>query len=177
MYVDFSKDFHFSTVTSLHVLFFIAVGMSNAAITFYTELQNMLSSTSTQTISFSGSRDSDIKKYRFDLQKAINITINSISANSGEVLIDKITKLRRLLGGQSVNVMGKAVDTSRHPQAKLYCCNLLAQKLVASQRSCADLLISYYFDVLETRRGSSVVKYGGSFSHGCCGNSIVVQLL
>lgn len=98
----------------------------------YTKRQEMLSKTLSSTSSFSNSKDSTTKRYRFELQKAINITVNSVSANSGEGLIDKITRLSTLIGGQSVDVMGKQVDVSHHPEARLYCCNLLAKKVVVS---------------------------------------------
>lgn len=104
--------------------------MPKSVILEYTKRQKLLSDTLSSTTSFSESKDPATKKYRFELQKAINITVNSISANSGEGLIEKIGRLRALIGGQSVDVMGKSVSISQHPEARLYCCNLLAKKLV-----------------------------------------------
>lgn len=104
--------------------------MPKSVVSRYTQLQAMLSQTSSSTNSFQTSKDLTTKKYRFDLQKAINVTVNAISANSGEGLIEKISRLRTLIGGQSVEVMGKLVSIDQHPEAKLYCCNLLAKKLV-----------------------------------------------
>jgi nucleoporin GLE1 len=101
-------------------------------VAYYTKLQETLAHVCSSVKSFAGSKDPTVKKYRFDLQKAVNTTINSISASSGESLIDKISKLRALIGGQSLDVMGKSVSVSQHPEARLYCCNLLAQKLVVS---------------------------------------------
>lgn len=106
--------------------------MPKSVVSLYSKLQDMLQQTSSVTNSFSGSKDPNVKKYRFDLQKAVNITVNSISANSGEGLLEKIHRFQFLLGGKSVDVMGKAVNTTRHPQAKLFCCNLLAKKLVVN---------------------------------------------
>jgi len=107
----------------------------------YKTLQKMLSSTSSATTSLTGAKDSKVKKYRFDLQKAINITINSISANSGEGLTEKITHLRALMEGRQVSVMGKQVDIGQHPEARLYCCNLLALKLVVRYDVCTSVCL------------------------------------
>ena len=106
--------------------------MPKSVISSYAKLQGVLSRTFSSTISLSESKDPTIKKYRFELQKAINITVNSISANSGEGLREKINRLRNLLAGQAVDVMGKPVNTAKHPEARLYCCNLLAKKLVVN---------------------------------------------
>ena len=106
--------------------------MPKSVISLYSKLQDMLQQTASVTSYFSGSKDPNVKKYRFELQKAVNITVNSISANSGEGLLEKIYRFQCLLGGKSVDVMGKAVNTTQHPQAKLYCCNLLAKKLVVN---------------------------------------------
>ena len=108
--------------------------MPKSMVSYYSKLQDNLVQTSSFIASFAGSKDPATKKYRFDLQKAVNITINSISASSGESLIEKINRLQALLGGQSVDVMGKSVNVSRHPEARLYCCNLLAQKLVVRMK-------------------------------------------
>lgn len=110
----------------------VAVGMPRSMLSYYAKLQDMLSHTSSSTSSFAGSREPTTKKYRFDLQKAVNTTVNSISASSGESLMEKIHRLQKLFGGQSVDVMGKPVNIAQHqyPEAKLYCCNLLAKKLV-----------------------------------------------
>ena len=109
---------------------FLLVGMPKSVILDYTKRQEMLSNILSSTTSFSDSKDPMKKRYRFELQKAINITVNSISANSGEGLIEKIGRLRALLGGQSVDVMGKPVNVLQYPEARLYCYNLLAKKLV-----------------------------------------------
>ena len=55
-----------------------------------------------------------------------------ISDQSGDHLIDKIKRLKQILSGGSVNVVGGTVSTREHPEAKLYCLNFLAKKLVVS---------------------------------------------
>ena len=96
----------------------------------YSSLHDKLSQTITTCTSLTSAKDPALKKYRFDLQKAVTGTINSVSSNSGEGLIEKIVHLKRLLSGQSVHVGTKSVSIGYHPDAKLYCCNLLAAKIV-----------------------------------------------
>ena len=106
--------------------------MPKSMIEVYDRLQENLSTAVGSYSSLTTSKDPQLKKYRFDLQKAVSIPINAISAQSGEHLLDKIVRLKRLFSGQSVEVMGKSLTISYHPQAKLYCCNLLAKKVVVS---------------------------------------------
>ena len=96
----------------------------------YDRLQNNLSKTIGTYNDLANSKDPELKKYRFGLQKMINTPVNAISAESGEHLIDKITRLRKVLMGQQVEVTGRTLSVNQHPQAKLYCCNLLARKLL-----------------------------------------------
>ncbi len=73
-----------------------------------------------------------MKKYRFELQKAVNTPVCGISAQSGEHLADKIKRLKQLLSGENVGVVGGMVSAREHPEAKIYCLNFLAKKLVVS---------------------------------------------
>ncbi|XP_011493871.1 PREDICTED: nucleoporin GLE1 [Ceratosolen solmsi marchali] len=66
-------------------------------------------------------RSDAMKKFKFECQKCLNITINSISHTSREQLLHKYEKLRLFLSGPSV---------SQNPQAQAYSKNLLAQKIV-----------------------------------------------
>lgn len=67
-----------------------------------------------------------MKKLRFELQKSLNITINSITVVSREQLIDKYNKLRTFLSGKgSINIL-------QDPQMESYAKNLVAQKIVVS---------------------------------------------
>lgn len=94
----------------------------------YSELQDKLMQITTACGALS--KDAQVKKYRFDLQKAISTPINAISGQSGEHLLDKIRRLRAVLSGQRVQVTGRQVSASDHPQGGAYCFNLLAQKIV-----------------------------------------------
>lgn len=106
--------------------------MPKSMLSVYQDLQEKLSKAATATEGMMSTTDLSIKKYRFRLQNAVTSTINSISANSGEDLRGKISRLRRLIRGESIDVMGKPLSIREHPAAKMYCCNLLAKKLVVS---------------------------------------------
>ena len=99
----------------------------------YSELQEKLSQMTTACATLS--EGAQVKKYRFDLQKAISTPVNAISSQSGQHLLDKIRRLQEVLSGRPVPVMGRQVSASSHPQGKAYCFNLLAQKIVVSARS------------------------------------------
>ena len=108
------------------------VGMPKSMLSVYQDLQEKLSKAAVATERMTSTSDLSVKKYRFRLQNAVTSTINSISANSGEDLRGKISRLRRLIRGESIDVMGKPLSIRDHPAAKMYCCNLLAKKLVVS---------------------------------------------
>ncbi|KAJ8681405.1 hypothetical protein QAD02_017192 [Eretmocerus hayati] len=69
-------------------------------------------------------RSDAMKKFKFECQKTLNITINAISQTSREQLIDKYNKLKSFLSGKgSPNIL-------LNPQAEAYSKNLLAHKIV-----------------------------------------------
>ena len=113
--------------------------MPRSMLAVYDDLQEKLSKATAATEGMTSSRDPALKKYRFDLQKAITMTVNSISANSGEDLRGKISRLQRLIRGDTIDVMGKSLSIRNHPSAKMYCCNLLAKKLVVRE-NCLTML-------------------------------------
>ena len=106
--------------------------MPKSMLAVYQDLQEKLSKAAAATESMTSTSDLALKKYRFSLQNAVTSTINAISANSGEDLRGKISRLRRLIRGEPIDVMGKTLSIRNHPAAKMYCCNLLAKKLVVS---------------------------------------------
>lgn len=75
-------------------------------------------------------QDDSLKKFRFDLQKAVNTPVNAISSVSGGHLKDKYDKLLKLLSGDRVRVGDIYVSCALHPQGIPYCTDLLAKKLV-----------------------------------------------
>ena len=108
--------------------------MPESQVELYSDLQDKLSQADAATKSFTTSQDPAVKKYRFQLQKAVTMTVNSISANSGEDLRDKISRLQRLLRGDTIEAVGRPLSIRNHPAAKMYSCNLLAKKLVVSYK-------------------------------------------
>lgn len=73
-----------------------------------------------------------MKKYRFDLQRAVNTPINAISAVSGSHLRDKLQSLQGLLSGRQVHVAGKQVSAGQSPEGMAFSQNLIAKMLVVS---------------------------------------------
>ncbi|KAG7208900.1 hypothetical protein KM043_015081 [Ampulex compressa] len=69
-------------------------------------------------------QSANVKKFRFDCQKAINIPINAISATSKQHLRDKYERLQSLLTGNSTPNVGQ------HPKGAAYCKSILAKKIV-----------------------------------------------
>lgn len=80
----------------------------------------------------------NLKKFRFDCQKAVNTPINALSSVSGAHMRDKYDKLSKLLRGERVQVLDVYVAASQHPQGLAYCTALLAKKIVRQ----GDLLVS-----------------------------------
>ncbi|XP_014670144.1 PREDICTED: nucleoporin GLE1-like [Priapulus caudatus] len=71
-----------------------------------------------------------LKKLRFDLTRAVNTPVNSISPASGGHLQDKLHRIARLLDGQTVEVAGRRVSARDHAQGLVYVHNLFARKIV-----------------------------------------------
>ncbi|CAG5131341.1 unnamed protein product, partial [Candidula unifasciata] len=79
------------------------------------------------------------KAFRFTIQRVVNTPINAISDYSGPHLIDKIRKLKDLLGGQKVRELlqehnsknpGNILPQTVAQEAHLFCQNLVAKMLV-----------------------------------------------
>jgi len=94
----------------------------------YQAKHNKLAEVEAQLQGFIG--NPQMKKYRFDLQRAVNTPINAISAVSGSFLREKLMMLHDLLSGKPVNVSGKRVQATEVPEAPLFCQNLVAKMLV-----------------------------------------------
>ena len=86
-----------------------------------------------------------LKKYKFDLQKAVNTPINAISAVSGLHLKDKLQRVCGLLSGQHVEVGGHRVTAGDHPGGVAFCKDLFAKKIVVwiMQHNYTHLLIKH----------------------------------
>ncbi|XP_078611689.1 uncharacterized protein LOC144882047 [Branchiostoma floridae x Branchiostoma japonicum] len=96
----------------------------------YKELQTNLDTCVQSCLPLAKPADSQLKKYAFDLQKAVNTPLNAISSHSASHVTDKLERLCRLLQGQQVEVSDKRVSTTSHPMATLYCKELLARKFM-----------------------------------------------
>ncbi|OAD59372.1 Nucleoporin GLE1 [Eufriesea mexicana] len=65
------------------------------------------------------------KSFRFEIQKAINIPVNTISGINEQHLRDKYERLHNLLKGTCWP------NVKQHPQGTAYCKNILAKKIVS----------------------------------------------
>ncbi|XP_075982961.1 gle1 RNA export mediator [Anticarsia gemmatalis] len=83
-------------------------------------------------------QDVNLKKFRFDCQKAVNTPVNALSSVSSLHMKDKYDKLSKLLKGETVQVLDIHVKATQHPQGLYYCTALLAKKIVRQ----GDLLVS-----------------------------------
>ncbi|GFR19635.1 nucleoporin GLE1 [Trichonephila clavata] len=68
------------------------------------------------------------KKYRFELQKAINVPINSLSSNSGSQIKAKINRLLNILSGKIPEL--KRSDMNNDSAAYSFCLYLMAKQFV-----------------------------------------------
>ena len=76
-----------------------------------------------------------LKKYKFDLQKGVNTPVNAIAPTSGAHLRDKLQKICAVLSGQQVDVGNKRVAARDHPAGITFCKNLFAMKIVVSNKN------------------------------------------
>lgn len=103
---------------------------------YYIQLRNFLTQYEAQYKDLL--ENPNLKKFRFDCQKAVNTPVNAISSVSGSHMKDKFDKLSKLLKGERVQVLDTYVTASQHPQGVAYCTALLAKKIVRQ----GDLLVS-----------------------------------
>ena len=76
--------------------------------------------------------DQTMKQFRFDCKKAINTPVNAITARSSADIRDKYEKLRLLLSGGEVEVVGdrRLCAAAGHPQGLAYVRYLAAKQFV-----------------------------------------------
>lgn len=84
------------------------------------------------------SHHENFKQFRFDLKKAVNLSVNTISAANSDHLHDKYMKLSNLLHGKNVIIGDLQITASKHPEGIKYCIDLLAKKFVLQ----GDLMVS-----------------------------------
>ena len=76
--------------------------------------------------------DPSLKQFRFDCKKAINTPVNAITARSSADIRDKFEKLRLLLSGAEVDIVGnrRLSAAAGHPQGLAYVRHLTAKQFV-----------------------------------------------
>lgn len=77
--------------------------------------------------------DANLKKFRFNCQKAMNTPVNSIASLSPEHLQDKFDKITQLLAGQQIYSSDISFSATEHPLGIQYCTMLLAKKFIVSR--------------------------------------------
>ncbi|KAF7279806.1 hypothetical protein GWI33_006729 [Rhynchophorus ferrugineus] len=87
--------------------------------------------------------DSSLKNFRFDLKKAVNIPVNSLSDLSPDHITDKYQKLHKLLIGETVIISNQQVNAARHPQGIAFCMDLLAKKFIL--QDFGKLILGYFY--------------------------------
>ncbi|XP_028167101.1 mRNA export factor Gle1 [Ostrinia nubilalis] len=120
-----------SSKKSTKPMFYSSKNYSN-----YEELKTFLESYESQYKDLL--ENTNMKKFRFDCQKAVNTPVNALSSVSGSHIRDKYDKLYKLLKGERVQVLDTYVTATQHPQGLYYCTALLAKKIVRQ----GDLLVS-----------------------------------
>ncbi|XP_011667038.2 nucleoporin GLE1 [Strongylocentrotus purpuratus] len=103
--------------------------VSPDALNDYTGLQEKHKVLEESCKGLSKTTDKDVKKYRFDLQKAVNTPINSVSVQSGSHLLDKLHRIKDLLSGLEVQMTNRRVKATQ-PTGVIYVKDLAAKKLV-----------------------------------------------
>jgi hypothetical protein len=110
-------------------------GISELALIEYNKGVDMLNTLRTQSDKTLNS-NSDTKKYKFDLQKAINFPLNSMlfDKNSDEnrrMFTEKVKTLQRLLAGQTCAINTTlTVNATKYPGSLDFCLVFFARKLV-----------------------------------------------
>lgn len=75
--------------------------------------------------------DENMKKYRSNCQKSINIPVNAISAVNSQHLQDKYEKLYSLVSGSPIKIADGFISAADHPLGRDFCLLLLAKKFVS----------------------------------------------
>lgn len=91
--------------------------------------------------------DEQLKQFRFDCKKAINIPVNAISAVNAEHLKDKYNKLNNLLTGKTVIAADRQVNASRHPQGKI---------MALVKKQCVYIIENFKINTVESRTYSHI---------------------
>ncbi|KAL3289602.1 hypothetical protein HHI36_023015 [Cryptolaemus montrouzieri] len=86
--------------------------------------------------------DTRLKQFRFDCMKAVNLSVNAISAVSSSHLSDKYNKLSDMIHGQNVMFGDFQINASEHRKGLEFCINLIAKKFVLQ----GDIMISSHLE-------------------------------
>lgn len=102
-------------------------GALDAVLREYEHNNKLLAQVDSALQAFVGNQQ--MKKLRFDLQRAVNTPVNAISPVNSAHLRDKLLKIRTLLQGQTVEVSGKRINPRDMPEGIMFCKNLTAKMI------------------------------------------------
>uniref|UniRef100_A0A2R5L934 mRNA export factor GLE1 n=1 Tax=Ornithodoros turicata TaxID=34597 RepID=A0A2R5L934_9ACAR len=74
-------------------------------------------------------QDKGRKQYRFDLMKAVSVSVNAVSTSSA--VKGKLDKLTALLNGKPFPLATRTVTCTEHPSARNFCLDKLAERIVS----------------------------------------------
>ncbi|KAM4662875.1 mRNA export factor GLE1 [Discoglossus pictus] len=96
----------------------------------YQQLQNSCDQYQAAFSQLSTSKDTQVKKIKADLQKAVTIPVSQISTIAGSQLREIFDKINNLLLGKQIQSGGRMVSVAHHPQGLDFVSYKLAEKFV-----------------------------------------------
>uniref|UniRef100_A0A8C3M647 mRNA export factor GLE1 n=1 Tax=Chrysolophus pictus TaxID=9089 RepID=A0A8C3M647_CHRPC len=108
----------------------LSVKAGEGTMKWYQQLQDAAAQCAAAFSAMSHSKDSEVKKIRMELQKAVTIPVSQISTIAGSQLRQIFDKLNNLLSGKPVQSVGETVLVTQHPQGLDFVHYKLAEKFV-----------------------------------------------
>lgn len=143
------------------------LGATGAALKKYAKLMEVLSKNRTECEAVFSS-DATLKRYKFDLQKAINFPINALlddetNPDNKKQFTEKLINIQKLLGGQTRPITSVlTVNPTKHPKAIDFLLEYLAKKLVEKSEETVASRPETAFQYCEL--ASAVIKQNEVFS-------------
>eukprot|EP00076_Gallus_gallus_P046757 XP_415496.4 nucleoporin GLE1 isoform X2 [Gallus gallus] len=108
----------------------LSVKAREGTMKWYQQLQDAAAQCAAAFSAMSSSKDSEVRKIRMELQKAVTIPVSQISTIAGSQLRQIFDKLNNLLSGKPVQSVGETVLVTQLPQGLDFVYYKLAEKFV-----------------------------------------------
>uniref|UniRef100_A0A8C9EUC5 mRNA export factor GLE1 n=1 Tax=Pavo cristatus TaxID=9049 RepID=A0A8C9EUC5_PAVCR len=108
----------------------LSVKAEEKTMKWYRQLQDAAAQCAAAFSAMSNSKDSEVRKIRMELQKAVTIPVSQISTIAGSQLRQIFDKLNNLLSGKPVQSVGETVLVTQLPQGLDFVHYKLAEKFV-----------------------------------------------